>query len=168
MDISNISTFGFIWELFQVYLIPAGIAVWEVESRVSGLMLGWRWVKKHSVNCHPGDLGVLFLEEGKREVARRENRLLTSALWTGLAVGRVMPVRENEQMCSGCTEEARVNEPDAKEQIYRSLEHFEKLEGWGFQLARPFILDRFLFQPGEVVLALMSQEFGGMAHQIGG
>lgn len=32
-------------------------------------------------------------------------------------------------MCSGCTEEARVNEPDAKEQIYCSLGHFEKLEG---------------------------------------
>lgn len=58
---------------------------------------------------------------------------------------------QDEQMCSGCTEEAGVNEPDAKEQIYHSLGHFEKLEGWGFQLARPFILDRFLFQPGEVV-----------------
>lgn len=66
VDICNISTFGFIWELFQVYLIPAGIAVWEGESRVSGLMIGWRWVKKHLVNCHPGDLRGLFLEEVKK------------------------------------------------------------------------------------------------------
>ena len=37
--------------------------VWGGESKVSRLMLGGRWVKKHLVNCHPGDLRVLFLEE---------------------------------------------------------------------------------------------------------
>ena len=52
----------------------------------------------------------------------------------------------------------------------RYTAHWDILKNWRvrFQLATLFILDRFLFQPGEVVLALMSQEFGEMAHQIGG
>lgn len=68
-------------------------------------------MKKHLVNCHPGDL--TNLPGGSREdklLGERKNRLLQLSLWMGLAMGRVKSARKNRmEFFPGCMKSSSDN-----------------------------------------------------------
>ena len=104
------------------------------------------WVDKHLAICHPGDLRHVFFERAEKVgYWRKKNRLLSSALGTGLAMERVTTARiKGPEKCSGCTREARVNEQDVR-------------AGMPFK-TRFQVLGRCLREPGWTVPVMKSQE----------